>query len=297
LTYPSADPLDPPETRNIKACIPIYNTYSSYDIEAPGGKIHKVEFGKIESVETDRDVPDLYFGKSSSKGYFTVFKGKILGCLKLDFIYDSKFYSEGKKFNYKEWYAQIILDPLTSGDVTNVIKDGVNEENQEIQYIIEAIRNHKIDNMNDLEYFLKQNPGEIDLQNKVYRGFKNHYETDGWKIKKEFSPFRQTNITVARIDLVRYHPQQKKVYWYEMKKDIFKPDDMRQFAGYRHLIEALIGKEGDHIHTIIKDMKDYEHTFVALCDKGELNDAAQLLLETCPEEYAFFITEDYNKFV
>lgn len=284
-------------SKNVVAVIPEFTQYGAYPINMPDGRCHNVEFGLFEGLNKEDEIPDLYVGKSNQKGYFTIFNGKVLGMINLLSIFDSKDYNAGKVFNFKEWYAVITLDSRTSGNITNAIKDGLNEQHPEVQYIINKIREH-IDQYgyNDIRVFLNQNPTEGATKKKILRIFKATHEKDGWRVLDEFKPIKHSGLNPISIDLVRYHPELKIVYFYELKKNQFDVKAITQFYGYKVVIEdALENPTRDCVNPELREMIDYDIRYISLSDNAELTPPAWLLLESCPV-LSFFEIEDYRQY-
>lgn len=305
ISYPPNIEGNPNEIRNVNPCIPDFREFGSYDLVMADNKVHKISYGELERLLIDDDITDLYYGKSHDKGYFAIFKGKVLGLLRLEDIYNSSDYNKGKYYDYKNWYGVLELDMNTSGNVTNAIKDGLNENNGEVLQIIEAIKNHKVGpkQRNDLQVYANRRPNEGALKDRMDSFFRQTDERNGWIVKKEFIPYRDPyKGSPVRIDILKFHPILKIAEWRELKKKEFMPQDMRQLAGYKHFIESIVGRSDDeNIHPDVQAMVDsddhkWEHRFIATCKEGTLNEASELMMQVCPEEYGDFIMDDYEKY-
>jgi hypothetical protein len=265
----------------------------------PDGRTHTVAFGLFEMLNKDHETPDLFVNKTAEKGYFAIFNGKVLGPLKLFDIYDSSQYNQGKLYTYKEWYGELILDARTPGSVTNAIKDGLNEQHPEVQYIINAIKNHTdpVSGESDLELFASKNPTESVTKKRISDIFKSTYGKDGWIVETEFKPIGETGNDPVSIDIIRYHPELKRVYFYELKKHMFDVKAVTQFYGYMTIIEnAMNNLDGVYVSDTLKTMNGYERIYVALSDRSNMTPQAELLLQSTPI-FNFFTIEDYHQYV
>jgi hypothetical protein len=287
----------PGGSRDVKAIIPEFIQYGAYPIDMPDGRRHNVEFGKFISLLKEDDVPDLFVGKTSNKGYFTTFNGKVLGMLNLSSIYNKRDYNTGKLYTFKEWYGSITLDSRTPGEITNSIKDGLNEQNSEVQYIIEQIRAHRDEHdRNDLSVFTYRNPTEGATKREILDIFKATYKKDGWRVRSEFKPIKYDGLNPISIDLVRFHPTLERVYFYELKKEQFDVKAVMQFYGYKTTIEsALSNASEDFVNPELRAMVGWDIHYVSLSDNAELTRQASLLTATI-RELNFFEVEDFNQY-
>lgn len=289
----------PGGSKTVQAFIPVVTTYRQYDVEMRDGRVHRVSFGKLDRLNKDDDVPDLFLGKSAVKGYFVYYKDKCLGLLKLDSIFDTSEYNTGKAFNYKEWYGEITLDQSTPGNVTNAIKDGMNEQHEETQMLMEQIKSSNHNGKNDLQEFSFHNPSEANIKNTIVNLFKETHGKMGWEIKKEFAFITHPDIPdPQKIDILIYHETLKQARWYELKKNELTSTDITQFAGYKTTIEALKGSSSANVNPILRRLHDQNYTFSyhVLCKGKRVIPSGQLLLDEVPSNN-FFELEDYEALI